>query len=152
MTRVMATAAIALLASMSPAAVGCGGGAAETPPAAAGGAGGDQVAQGQALYTEHCASCHGASGEGNGKAPAVVGISKGALPLDPRPGSKRSVQFKTVAEVAGWVKADMPPDAPGSLTDPQYFAILAFDLKANGVDLGGKTLDAPLAATLTIPR
>jgi len=137
---------------MSLVAVGCGGGAAATPPAATGGAGGDQVAQGQALYTDHCASCHGASGEGNGKAPAVVGIPKGALPLDPRPGSKRNVQFKTVADVAGWVKANMPPDAPGSLTDEQYFAILAFDLKANGLDLGEHRLDATTAATLRIPR
>lgn len=129
----------------------CGGGAAEqgggaTPPAG----GGDQIAMGQSLYGENCASCHGAGGEGHGSAPPVVG--KGALPLDPRPGSKRAVQFKTVADVGGWVKANMPPKAPGSLTDDQYWAILAFDLKANGVDLGGKHLDGALAQTLVIPR
>ncbi|MEO7110582.1 MAG: cytochrome c, partial [Polyangiaceae bacterium] len=42
----------------------------------------DQVARGQKLYADNCASCHGASGEG-GKAPRVVGLSQGALPLDP---------------------------------------------------------------------
>jgi cytochrome c len=105
---------------------------------------------GQSLYVEHCASCHGAGGEGGGKAPPVVG--KGALPLDPRPGSKRPGQFKTVADVATFVKGNMPPNAAGSLTDDQYFAILAFDLKANGIDLGGKILDPALAQTLVIPR
>lgn len=135
----------------------CGGGAAATGAGTGGTTTpavptGDQVARGQALYGEHCAGCHGAAGEGKGKAPAVVGIAKGALPLDPRPGSKRTTQFKTLADVAAYVKANMPPDAPGSLPDDQYFAILAFDLKANGVDLGGKTLDATLAPTLVIPR
>jgi mono/diheme cytochrome c family protein len=131
--------------------VACGGGAAEqgatTAPAAGGG---DQIATGQGLYAENCASCHGAGGEGKGNTPPVVG--KGALPLDPRPGSKRAIPFKTVADVGGWVKANMPPKGAGSLDDGQYWAILAFDLKANGVDLGGKQLDAPLAQTLVIPR
>jgi cytochrome c len=132
---------------------GCGGAAEETHAGGAtspAGAKGDQVATGQSLYGDNCASCHGASGEGKGKAPPVVG--KSALPLDPRPGSKRTAQFKTVADVAVFVKASMPPAAPGSLTEEQYWAILAFDLKANGIDLGGKTLDGPLASTLVIPR
>jgi hypothetical protein len=76
----------------------------------------------------------------------------GALPLDPRPGSKRAVEFKTVADVGAWVKANMPPKSAGTLSDDQYWAILAFDLKANGIDLGGKKLDAALAQTLVIPR
>lgn len=133
----------------------CGGVAAEqavsgtaATPAAAGSA--DQVATGQSLYGDNCASCHGASGEGKGGAPAVVG--KGALPLEPRPGTKRAVEFKTVADVGAWVKANMPPKSAGTLSDDQYWAILAFDLKANGIDLGGKKLDAALAQTLVIPH
>jgi len=39
----------------------------------------------------------------------------------------------------------VPPSAPGKLSDQEYWAILAFDLKANGVDLGGKKLDASSA-------
>jgi cytochrome c len=127
----------------------CGGGAQDTSPSHPAPTA-DQVATGQSLYGENCASCHGASGEGKDKAPMVVG--KGALPLDPRPGSKRTAQFKTVADVATFVKASMPPNAPGSLTEEQYWAILAFDLKANGIDLGGKKLDGALATTLVIPR
>jgi hypothetical protein len=45
----------------------------------------------------------------------------------------------------------MPPTAPGSLSADQYWAVLAFDLKANGINLD-KKLDAAAAPSLTIPR
>jgi cytochrome c len=110
-----------------------------------------QVELGQKVYTEQCASCHGASGSG-GKAPPVVGISKGALPLNPPATAKyRKNQFKTVADIAEFVTKTMPPAAPGSLSADQYWAALAFDLKANGINLD-KKLDANVAATLTVPR
>jgi mono/diheme cytochrome c family protein len=111
----------------------------------------EQVALGQTLYGEHCASCHGKSGEGL-DAPPVVGLDKGALPLDPPAGAKyRKTQFKTVADIADFVVKNMPAKAPGSLTPEQYFSILAFDLKANGIELD-KKLDGAVAATLTVPR
>lgn len=46
---------------------------------------------------------------------------------------------------------NMPAKAPGSLTREQYWAILAFDLKANGINLDQK-LDGTVASTLTVPR
>jgi cytochrome c len=118
----------------------------------AAGAFAEQVKVGQALYASTCAGCHGEHGN-DGKAPKVVGLSEGALPLAPPPKSKlRTTQFKTVGDVADFVSKTMPPKAPGSLSTDDYFAILAFDLKANGIDLGDKKLDAALAKTLEIPR
>jgi len=124
--------------------------AASTPPAgspaaavAPSAAQNDQVAQGQQLYGQNCAGCHGAAGQG-GKAPPVVG--KDALPLNPPATAKfRKTQFHTIKDIFDFVKANMPPNAPGKLTDQEYWAILAFDLKANGVDLAGKKLDASSA-------
>ena len=111
----------------------------------------DQVAAGQALYGKHCAECHGPSGN-DGKAPSVVGLDKGALPLDPPKKSKtRKTQFKTASDVADYVVKNMPPKTAGSLSADEYFAILAFDLHANGIDLD-KKLDGTLAATLELPR
>lgn len=111
----------------------------------------DQVEWGAQLYGEHCASCHGSAGQGAGRAPRLVGLAAGALPIEPRARSTRTAHFVTVADVAGFAVANMPPRAPRSLTADAYWAILAFDLSANGL-----TLDAPLtpecAATLTIPR
>lgn len=109
----------------------------------------EQVTAGQTLYAANCASCHGNSGEG-GDAPRVVGLDKGALPLDPPADSKfRKTQFKTAADVAGFVVKSMPPNKAGSLTEEQYFSILAFDLHANGVDLPNK-IDGSNAASVVL--
>lgn len=111
----------------------------------------EQVALGADLYGARCSKCHGKAGEGTATAPAVVGAS--ALPLDPPPGAKhRTTRFVTVADVAAFVTKNMPADAPASLTGEEYYSVLAFDLKANGIDLGDQKLDAALAASLTIPR
>lgn len=162
LTRVVPVLAAALVA------FGCGGGA-PTPETAAEQSSGsppadgassaaapstfaEQVGAGQQLYGQHCAECHGASGEGS-PGPRVVGLDQGALPLDPPPTAKyRKTQFKTVADIASFVVANMPPTAPGSLPTEHYWSILAFDLKANGIDLGEKKLDAALAQTLEVPR
>lgn len=109
----------------------------------------DQVAWGQQLYAKHCANCHGDQGQGSAKAPPVVG--KDALPLNPPATAKhRTTQFHTGADVFAFVKANMPARSPGSLTDEQYAAILAFDLKANGIDLGGKQVDTTTAASFVL--
>ena len=141
--------------------VACGGGG--TPePAATGGAGANapttvpagedgeaQAARGAKLYADDCASCHGANGEGTRGAPPVVG--KDALPLDPRPTQKyRKTQFHTALDVAGFVTKNMPPKNPGSLKESEYWDILAFDLKANGVPVAGKHVDATTAADIKL--
>ncbi|HKO47426.1 MAG TPA: c-type cytochrome [Polyangiaceae bacterium] len=111
----------------------------------------EQVTLGADVYAARCSSCHGQDGEGTGNAPALVGPA--ALPLDPPSGAKqRKSQFVTAADVAAFVTEYMPGDAPGSLSARDYFAVLAFDLKANGIDLGDQKLDAAVAASLTIPR
>jgi len=122
------------------------------PPAGTPGAFAAQAKAGQELYGKYCAGCHGAHGN-DGKAPPVVGLKAGALPLAPAATAKmRKSQFKTVGDVADFVAKTMPPKAPGSLSADDYYAIMAFDLQANGIDLGDKKLDPSLAATLEIPR
>ena len=110
-----------------------------------------QVARGSEVYTARCAKCHGKGGEGSAGAPAVVGPT--ALPLDPPSAAKlRKSRFVTVADVADFVVENMPPGAPGTLSEEDYYSVLAFDLKANGIDLADKKLDGALAASLIIPR
>jgi mono/diheme cytochrome c family protein len=110
-----------------------------------------QAAEGQKLYAANCASCHGAGGEGGKTAPRLVGVSEGALPLDaPSTAKARKEKFRTAADVAGFVVKSMPPGQAGKLTEEQYWAILAFDLKANGVNLGTKRLDASSAAAVVL--
>jgi S-disulfanyl-L-cysteine oxidoreductase SoxD len=121
-------------------------GAAAAPPTFAA-----QVAEGQTLYGQNCAGCHGDAGQG-GKAPRLVGLKEGALPLDPPADRQfRKTRFVTVADVAQFAVANMPPGKAGSLTGDQYWAIVAFDLHANGIDLPSP-ITPDVAATLTIPR
>jgi mono/diheme cytochrome c family protein len=128
-----------------------GGSATTTTPSTSPTAGADplaaQIEQGKTLYTDRCAGCHGAAGEGTDKGPPVVGPS--AFPLDPRPGSQRAVQFKTAADVFAWTVDHMPADDPGSLSQDQYLAIFAFDLTANGVNLEAP-LDGAAAAAIVL--
>ena len=100
-----------------------------------------QVAEGAKLFAKNCAKCHGNAGQGTKKAPAVVG--KDALPLDPPATAKvRKTQFHTAQDVAAVRRRRRcRRNKPGSLTADEYYAILAFDLKANGVDVSNKKID-----------
>ena len=119
------------------------------PSGAADKTGTEQAAEGAKLYGKYCASCHGDAGQGGKKAPPVVG--KDALPLDPPKGAKvRKTQFHTAQDVAAFVAKNMPAKKPGSLTVDQYYDILAFDLKANGVDVSGKHIDPTTAAEIKL--
>lgn len=120
---------------------------AAAPASAASGAaagGGDAMAQAAAggpLYGQFCAKCHGDAGQGTNEGPPVVGPN--ALPLDPRPTAKaRKNQFHTAKDIADFVLPNMPPKGPKPTVE-QYLDILAFDLKANGVDLTGKPALTP---------
>jgi len=64
----------------------------------------------------------------------------------------RRIPFDTVGDVAEFVMRTMPLNAPGRLSDEQYYSVLAFDLEENGIDLGAKKLDGALADSLEIPR
>ena len=113
----------------------------------------EQVAHGETLFAANCAKCHGDSGQGTADAPRLVGLSEGALPLDPPASRKvRKSRFVTVADVAEFAMENMPPKKAGTLTADEYLAVIAFDLKANGIDLGHEPLTMAKARTLTIPR
>lgn len=128
-----------------------GGGAPGVPSAAEPSTFAEQTTVGQKLFGENCASCHGDAGEGGGKTPRVVGLDKGALPLDPPAGAKRTVKFKTAADVGDYAAKNMPPGQGGSLKAWEYWAIIAFDLKANGVT-SDKKIDASSAKDIVLHK
>jgi mono/diheme cytochrome c family protein len=87
----------------------------------------DQVAMGQKEFSEHCASCHGGDGQGGDKAPALVG-------------PKGLGDYKNAKQAFAYAKEHMPPDKPGSLSDDEYWSVVAFLVKKN---------DLPITAPLT---
>lgn len=63
----------------------------------------------QATYATHCASCHGAARGGSPMAPALTG-----------PEFAFAWKAKSVDDLTGFIKGNMPPGRAGSLTDRQY--------------------------------
>jgi cytochrome c len=122
---------------------GGGAGAVDTGKALAA-----QIDDGKTVYKEHCASCHGTKGEGD-SAPAIVGAK--ALSIAPPAGAKtRKSEFKNAADVEAFVKSAMPIDAPGTLSDAQAFAVVAWELHNSGTELGGVALDASNATAIHV--
>ena len=108
--------------------VGCGDGAPAEPSSPGSSTGEAAPAPaaiaGKTLFEDHCTKCHGDS----------VSLSS----------------FATAADVFSFVSENMPRDAPGSLSESEYYGIVAFDLSARGVDLHGETLDATNAASISV--
>lgn len=117
-------------------AIGCGGkdkGGATTPTGGGGdqtagggdtgdGAGGDQTAggaptgdaaRGEKVFGDACSTCHGDTGEGSKKTPAVAGA--GALS-----------KFADDKALFDYLKKEMPKDDPGSLSDQEYADAIAW--------------------------
>ncbi len=108
----------------------------------------DQWSRGVFLYGQSCAGCHGDNGEGDEETPAIAG--DGALSSSAAEGSERQATFDTAADVFAYVKSDMPPLAPGSLSDDEYWAIVHYVLKQAQIDLGVDTLGADNAASIKL--
>ena len=71
------------------------------------------VAQGAKIVEDSCSLCHGDSGEGNKKSPAIRG---------PNALSK----FPDDKSLFDYTKKEMPKDDPGSLSDEQVKAVVAW--------------------------
>jgi mono/diheme cytochrome c family protein len=89
-----------------------------------------QAARGQAIYSQRCASCHGADFKGAQGPPLA-----GDLFLGNRQGEPL---FALVAKI----RNTMPLDAPGALTPQQTSDVVATILKANGFPAGRADLAA----------
>lgn len=110
----------------------------------------DQITVGEQVYAGNCAGCHGDNGEGTEGRPALAGEK--ALPLDPpAEATSRKTQLRTAQDLFDFVKSDMPPMAPGSLSDEEYWAVVAFQLKIKGVG-GGKVVSAANAGSIALNK
>jgi mono/diheme cytochrome c family protein len=89
-----------------------------------------QVARGERLYAEHCASCHGPNLEG-----------KGATPLAGETFHTKWADGKhTVDDLYYIARTSMPYSAPGKLSKQEYIDVIAYVLKVNGYREGEQEL------------
>lgn len=91
-----------------------------------------QAAQGQAIYTNHCASCHGAKLQG-GAGPALSGSTFA---------STWESGGKTADDLYYIIHTQMPLTAPGSLSEAQYLSVTAYILQQNGYKPGNVALSS----------
>ncbi len=99
----------------------------------------EQYGTGKEVYAKACASCHGDAGEGNPKNPALIGEK--ALPEKAtfaKAKLRKKVAFKTAKDVFDFIKAKMPIDKPGTLSEDEYLAVEAWFLNENKVALDKK--------------
>lgn len=113
------------------------------------------VADGERLYRERCASCHGARGEGGGEYPALIGRAPAAegFPFAKVPGLTRTIgnYWPYATTVFDYIRRAMPRNAPGSLTNDEAYALTAYLLAANGVIAPGTVLDSASLVAVRMP-
>ncbi len=82
----------------------------------------DQAQNGETLYLEQCASCHLPNLRGQFEAPELAG-----------PSFRNIWGNRSVGDLFTVIDETMPVQAPGSLSDEQLAAVVAFMLRENGV-------------------
>jgi cytochrome c len=112
--------------------------------------GSGSVAQGEALYAERCALCHGDFGEGVGRYPEVMGGTGSLATADPI----RSVgSFWPYAPVLfDYIRRTMPFPAPQSLSSDETYALVAYLLHINDIVPKDTVLDAKSLANVRMPN
>lgn len=95
----------------------------------------DAARRGEALYGEHCASCHLLSLRGSAHGAALRG-----------PGFRDRWQGTSTSELLRYNQANMPPGESASLRDEEHVAIVTYLLEANG------WLDATSPFDFSTPR
>jgi mono/diheme cytochrome c family protein len=95
----------------------------------------DQADRGQALYKEHCQSCHGPSLRGTPGGAAILGSAW-----------KNKWVSLTLGEFYGFIQAAMPAGKPGSLSEQEYADIVAFALSKGKYPAGDAELPSDLEA------
>jgi mono/diheme cytochrome c family protein len=132
-----------------------------------------QSEHGASVYAAECATCHGQRGEGLAAAPAIMG--PGALPEYPRTtttagdptitdpqliqiraqtrpaGAAWRDPFRNAGDLHRFTTLHLPKTRAEQLKDPDYWAVVAFMLAAQGASLPPGGL-GPANAALPIPQ
>ncbi len=89
------------------------------------------VKQGDEIFQERCAACHGEFGQGAGRWPALAG-GQGTLKAD-RPDKTIGSFWPDLSTVYDYIKRAMPYGNARSLTDDETYAVVAFLLSLNDI-------------------
>ena len=107
------------------------------------------VRQGETIFAEKCASCHGVHGEGEPTGRLVGGV--GTL-RDKKPEKTVGSFWPYATTLFDYVRRAMPLNAPQSLTPDEVYAVSAFVLFLNGIIPEDATLDADTLGKVKMPN
>src|SRR5271167_1132123 len=107
------------------------------------------VRQGEAIFADKCAACHGAHGEGKPMDRLVGGI--GTL-RDKKPEKTVGSFWPYSTTLFDYVGRAMPLNAPQSLPPDEVYAVSAYVLFLNGIVAHETTLDADTLAKIKMPN
>jgi len=104
------------------------------------------VEQGDELFVKHCEMCHGEMGTGGKGYPTLVGgqgtLKNQMLKPGDEPPIKTIGSYWPYASTLWWyVKTGMPFPHPMSLTNDEVYAIVAYLLSVNEIEIEGQELD-----------
>jgi cytochrome c len=109
------------------------------------------AAQGEAVFRDKCASCHGPSGEGNlPQGPSLVG-GIGSLATD-NPVRTVGSFWPYATSVWDYIHRAMPQDQPGSLSAEDTYAVTAFLLNRNKIIEAGEVMNKESLPKVRMPN
>jgi S-disulfanyl-L-cysteine oxidoreductase SoxD len=109
-------------------------------------------AEGATIYAAKCAKCHGATGR-EGPNDVLVGRDPGDFSFSQNPKAQRTIgnYWPYATTVFDYVRRAMPPDAPGSLTDGEVYALSAHLFRLNELVPADAVRDAATLSKVAMP-
>src|SRR5664279_2049272 len=107
------------------------------------------VAQGQTIYDEKCASCHGTFGESNSYLQLAGGI--GSLASD-QPVRTTGSKLNYATTLWDYIRRAMPFNAPQTLPPDEVYALTAYVLNLNDIVPAGTVLDQDSLPKVKMPN
>ena len=109
--------------------------------------GSGSVADGKRVYDMYCIACHGPTGT-EGPNDRLVATEA----WEQWPGGRGIGNYWPFATTMyDYIRKAMPQNAPGSLTDDQNYAVIAYVLSLNGLVSSDAVLDATSLAAIEMP-
>jgi S-disulfanyl-L-cysteine oxidoreductase SoxD len=108
------------------------------------------VKDGEALYQDRCAACHGEFGEGKDRWPALIGGSGKLTDDDPKKGVGNYWPYATT--LFDYIKRAMPFGDAQSMSDEEVYAVTAYVLHLNDVLKQDAVLDRDALLKIKLPN
>jgi S-disulfanyl-L-cysteine oxidoreductase SoxD len=106
--------------------------------------------EGEKIFNEKCAVCHGPAGEGSQLAPRLVG---GRAPLNtPTPSRTLANYWPFATTIWDYINRAMPPKQQGKLSGSDVYALTAFILYRNEIIPETQVIDAASLPKVKMPN